>query len=452
MIRFKEALLRRDQLIDLLSVTEHDLLPDSFDGKSSFTYTPVKYIETIQPNYYLGKVVKDEKGSLFVVTEQDTEDNIFYIEPIPKDEIKKDVPLITVGEVFALEKGDLPNITKKQKTTVGLFLFNYILLAHPFGDYFPYQIYNINIGKIEKDIASSALHGDIEDKQIVQYRRNLYYLSHHNELFVPSLSEKSMMGSNKVEAFKKEYIKNNPDYKDDPIKMAELEDKALAIDKEEMKNDPSYGFLAAKEGKSYDLCRKEMFLTSGMAKDFSGEKDYVFVEGSLDEGLSQSDLVIGANETRIGVYKRSVDTALGGEITEWLRRMFQEQAVVRTDCGTSRGKKTFITENNKDDYILRYIVVNGKTILVDKNNIKQYIGKEVTMRSPGYCEESRYGSGVCSVCAGHKYIVKLAEAEQMSITMEMTKPGSAFLSESMSAMHGSKTQVLDITNLDDYVI
>jgi hypothetical protein len=449
MLENKQNLLRRDYLIDMFTEAEYDKVPDNFEN-NEFTYVPEKYLEKLFPKYYLGKVVTDDKDNLHIVSSV-KEESKFFTTLIPKSEIKKDKPLIGLYDVFTITKEHLPNVKKSQETTVGRFILNYLLLVVPFGDKIEFINDIYEASKIEDKIVNELRHETISiDSVRVTYRKNLYYIGHFNELCVPGLSEKSIVPAPNAEKIKEDFIKNNPDIEDNPLKMAELQELLIQNDKEYLSDDPSYGFLGAKESKSFDICRKEMFSSMGMVKDISGEKEYILMKKSLDEGLQPKDLIVGNNETRIGVYKRAVDTAVGGTIVENIRRIMQEAKVTGNDCGTTEGQYVEVSAINKNDLVFRHILENGKTILLNRDNIDKYVGKTIYLRSPMYCKEK---NGVCKKCADFKYTQRsFKENDNLSITMEQTDIGSAILTDSMKAMHGKKTEVLEIKDLNLYLI
>jgi hypothetical protein len=449
MIEYKQNLLRRDYLIDMFTEAEYDSIPEESQD-NQFIYVPEKYLDKLFPKYYLGKVVLDKQNNLCIINKVENDSN-FVFEKIPKTEIHKNRPLINLYDVFVITKEHLPNVKTSEETTVGRFILNYLLLVLPFGDKIPYVNDIYKASEIETQIIDELKHETISiDSVRITYRKNLYYIGHFNELCVPGLSEKSIVPAPNAEKIKEEFIKKNPDIHDNPLKMAELQELLIQNDKEYLSDDDSYGFLGAKEGKSFDICRKEMFSSMGMVKDISGEKDYIFMNKSLDEGLAPKDLVVGNNETRIGVYKRAVDTAVGGTIVENIRRIMQEVKVTGTDCKTTEGQKIEVTSINKKDLIFRYILENNQTTLLTRDNIDKYMGKTISLRSPMYCKQK---TGVCKKCADHKYTQRsFKEDDNLSVTMEETDIGSAILTDSMKAMHGKKTEILKIEDLNIYLI
>jgi len=65
------------------------------------------------------------------------------------------------------------------------------------------------------------------------------------------------------------------------------------------------------------------------------------------------------------------------------------------DCKTTHGLKIKVTEENKNSILHRYLMPSLTVI----TNPDLYIGQEITIRSPIYCEAK--DQGICSVCYGN---------------------------------------------------
>ena len=68
------------------------------------------------------------------------------------------------------------------------------------------------------------------------------------------------------------------------------------------------------------------------------------------------------------------------------------------DCGTSNAIDTLLSKDNSNEYINYYILVNGKPLLLDNNNITQFIDKVVKLRSYMTCIEPN--NKYCGICSG----------------------------------------------------
>lgn len=100
-----------------------------------------------------------------------------------------------------------------------------------------------------------------------------------------------------------------------------------------------------------------------------------------------------------------VGTQVSGYMAKQLLAGFQGETLGEkdSDCGSLRTLKVKITKNNANKYIYRYIVEGNKTLLLTEENIKDYIGKEVNMRSPMFCAGYGKTKCLCNKCAGDYY-------------------------------------------------
>lgn len=67
------------------------------------------------------------------------------------------------------------------------------------------------------------------------------------------------------------------------------------------------------------------------------------------------------------------------------------------DCGSTVTVPIMLEEDMADKYYFKYIVDNGKLVVLSSSNVHKYIGKTIHLRSPLTC---RHKNGVCSICYG----------------------------------------------------
>lgn len=402
-------------------------------------FTACKQDEYGSGEHYLGQLVRKD-GKIFGIDELGEEPSL-----IDFGKVKEGTPLLSFYEYIELEKGDLENVSSKIKTTVGRFLLNYLLLAYPFGDTFEYVNEDFSIGKIEDRIVRAGFDKTVTVEQIkTRYIPNIYFIGHFTELSVPSYSEKSISTSPKVAQRRKELMKQYKDQLDDPVIMSQIEDELIALDKEYLADDPSMGYFGGK-GKWFDICRKKMLLTGGMVEDVNKESGYAFIQDPYDDGWDPDHFPEMVNDIRRGIYNRAVNTAKGGELVDFIRRIFQDSIISEDDCKTKRGLRVYLSPDIIDNYLHRNIITPSGLVKLTDTNKDKYVGKYVNMRCPMYCETKH---GYCYTCMGD--IMKDREVE--SLTMLTSKIGSIFMSISMAAMHGTKTKVVDISDVDQFVI
>ena len=348
---------------------------------------------------------------------------------------------------FTIEQDDIVSFTKStpEVTSYGRVLANYFLIASIFGDLIPYKNKEFEFDEIENDITTLILNNKATVESGQKYLDHALFLGSFGEMCVPGLSKKSIQTDPKVVERKKELLEKYKDQLDDPIIISKIEDELLAMDKEWLKDDDSYGFYGS-EGKKFHTHRKKQFIMAGVSEDFTKEKGkYSFVENSLSDGWDLNSFDSIVNEIRKGSYERGISTANGGVQSKNILRLLQNVVLTMDDCGTKRTLDFVLTEKNAPLYYGTYIVVDGKLVNLTKDNASQYIGKLIHKRSFMYCEAK---DGYCRTCAGQNYSTLDQDAVGV-LALELT---SVFTKLSLKAMHGKKLSTIDIKNLDDYVV
>ena len=113
-----------------------------------------------------------------------------------------------------------------------------------------------------------------------------------------------------------------------------------------------------------------------------------------------------------------------------------------TDCKTDLTLDFILNKNNYKLFLYRYIVVNGKLIELNLNNINNYIDQKVKIRSPLFCQ----GKKICNICAGNLYY-KLGIR---NIGLTVSKMAGKLLNANMKAFHDSSVKTERI-NFFDYI-
>jgi len=429
-IRYKECLLLRDTLLDLFAVCDR--------VKAEFVEDKLVGIDTRK--LVVGRIVEYEKELYGVIDpEGKTPDaSLVKITDVTS-------PLLRTIDKITLQPGDLANIDVVTETTVGKFILNYLLLVEPFGALFPYINKEVKVDKIEKDIVRAALTDKITIDQVKShYLPNLYYIGHFTELWVPGYSPNTIVPSEAIMARKKELLEEYKDRLTDPVIMSAIEDELIGMLRAEVKNDPSYGFYGASD-KLIHTCMKTMLIASGIISyQENGKTQYKFIDKSLDDEWEIGAFSEHCNEVRKGIHQRSIATAKGGEITEFIRRVFQDSKITEKDCHTTRTYDTVLKKDHVSKYLYANILNKGDLLTLTPDNIEQYIGKLINIRSPMYCETH---DGYCQVCMG-----KLMEIRDTKfLATIISRIGSAFLSASMKAFHGTKHKSIDISNLNNFL-
>ena len=347
-----------------------------------------------------------------------------------------------------LHAGDIANYTDVEElpTTMGRLLLNYVILVDPFGPLVPY-INNIwRIGPIEESFMFESLRqGKITVDQVKHYSRNLHWLGHFTELAVPSFSERSLTVDPRILARRDELLKEHHDeiVAGNAVIMNKIETELIAMDKESLKGDESTLFYD-NDNKSYEIHRKMMLVSGGMVPEFGG-KGYNFIGGSLEEGWDIKNFPVICNEVRRGSFATAIQTAKGGEETKFVIRVFQNTKIVADDCGSNDYLLVTLTKDSAKDYLYRNIMVNGVLVTLNDDNIGNYIGKTVQIRSPLYCHTPE---GYCFTCMGELF----RSIDQELVTMVGVAVTSSFTKAALKSKHFTLARGIHVNSLNQFVV
>lgn len=360
---------------------------------------------------------------------------------VPKPDKKE--PLIGIHDTFTIEQGDIENYSgSSQKTTVGRFIFNYIILVNPFNDLIPYINDLAKLGKIEKIIAEYMITGKVTVDQFNIFLNNAYFIGHFTELGVPTLSDKAFGPPPDLKKVKKALFEKHKGNLNDPKVIKEIEDVLFKMDKEYLKDDPCTIFFDGLGSKSYDIHRKKMYLTVGGIEAFETDNNsYVFMKNSLNEGWEKRDFKIISDEIRKASFSRGAETAKAGDQTKFILRIFNNVMIKEDDCGTTRGLSVTLNEKEIGSYVGRTVIVGGKQTTITFDNKNQFANKPIKIRSPMYCSAKQ---GLCYKCCGSIY-EKLGVS---AIGMEMINVSSTMMMIMMKNFHGTKVEFVDVNPLE----
>lgn len=436
MVSHKELLINRDFLIDLLTPsTKIELLEDG-----NILYVDKEIV------IYIGKILS-YKNQLVSVEQYSVSGDRIIIERTTSIPVRGD-GFLDLQEPMTIRKGMVANFTDSTpiESTVGRYILNYVVLAEPFGSYFPYINDVWKDGAIGDLVVKALLKNDITVKQAYRYRNNLFFLGHFEELSVPSISVHALTTDPKVEELRKNISKEDREAiaAGDPVAMSKFEHTLIDLDKAYIKGDPSSGFYNP-DGKSYDIHRKKTLLTTGMLEEFGHKGKFNYIMKPLEEGIGIEEFVVMANDIRKGSYDRGKETALGGEQSKFLMKVFQNTRITADDCGTKRYKRLTVTPDNKNYVMYRNIVTNNGLVTITPDNLDKYMYKQVDLRYSMGCETH---DGYCFTCMGEHY----RKTNQNFLTLGFVSIGSFFMLLSMKSMHGVQHSTVNITSLNRFVI
>ena len=353
-------------------------------------------------------------------------------------------PLFDAIDTFAIDKNETFHIAERITTTFGRFFFNYAVWYSNGVDieYNNDQQGPKTIGGLlTKLLLAKAITPEVARKVI----NSVFYVASFTALFVPTLTEKSMMNSPEVMKRKQELLEEYGDKLTDPLVAKEYEQELISMDKKFLEGDKSKRFLDPLPSKTYDIHRKKMFISIGGIPAFDASSiKYTFIPNSLSEGWSVEAFPDICNEIRKGAYDRGKETAKGGEQTKFLLRVFQDVRITEDDCGSTQGIPIEFDEDNVKEHFGQYIVTNKGPVMLSSETAPMFYGKQVLMRSPMFCKTK---NGRCSKCSGEMFKTLNSDA----IGMTMLKVGSRFTTLSMKNMHGTVIKTITVDPFD-YVI
>lgn len=367
-----------------------------------------------------------------------------------------DRPLFYPATPLKVTPDMIPNCVSDVDSTYGDLLFNWIAVVEPFGNRIDYQVGPVNITALERKIAEllvddrdiqpsyGSRYGDHipPEKQItvseyMKYGRCMGALAGFVQLFVPSITPKSMTTHPDSRRVRAELIEKYADRLWDPVIQARIQNELIKLDKEHVAGDPSEGFFLG-SNKTFGTARKRMFSIHGPEAGFSEGGNAELVVNSLNEGWDLTKLVPMFNSTRAGSFYRGALTALGGEAVKFFMRVFQNIAVTIPDCGSRLGVDRYIGAGEGDYYVGLHLIKPNGTEVITRESAKKMEGTVVRTRSPLFCKEK--GDGYCEKCVG-----EALAAIRFGLAAENTSVASKFMDIMMASAHAKelKTAKLD---------
>lgn len=389
--------------------------------------------DAYKSNPYPYRVVRQENGIYFVNPELDGALTELYI-------ADRNDPIYYARELFVINNGDIANYQGEEPlpSTYASYLVNYLALAVPYGSTVPYQNGYYSAQAVERIVEPIAIDDDPDPlakppagklfmRQVTQSADNLLSIVAYNSLFVNSVTKKSMFGHPLARQLRDELMTKYKDQLTDPAIVTRIGDALEALDREWLKDDPSYDFYV--QAKSFAITRKKMYYMFGAESAFSDGTVVEFMPRSLAEGIDVEKLPAMINSLREGSFNRGAQTALGGEATKTIYRMMGTVTIEGDDCGTRVGIPRYINPVKPEAFLGFYLIEGDQDVLITPANLQQYVGKSPVMRDPMTCKASR--KNVCKRCVG----TVNTEIEH-GLPSAIANTGGVFLSVFLALMHG----------------
>lgn len=317
-------------------------------------------------------------------------------------------PPFVPTEVISLKKEEYEWVNGSISTTVGMLIFNrYILERTGIIQHLGY--WNTPIDKdglqdLTAEVNNLAIQNIITMQQKGDYIDSRDRLGFWCAAFLAVAISPALIrpmdnvNKRKAELFKQyenEIKSTNPVTQ--TMAVNKIEKELMAMVRENLKNDPGYDLYRSGDG-NLDNNYKTINVMRGSVFN-EGTKRYDVVENSLMNGITKHDITPFANSVLAAAYPSAVGTADAGYMAKIILALLQSEHIdenPNSDCGTQQTIPLTITKKNTKYALFRYINDNGKKVLTDLHNIKNYIGKTVQLYSPQCCERD----AICGKCAG----------------------------------------------------
>lgn len=336
------------------------------------------------------------------------------------------------------------------KTTLGRYLYNkFTLVTSDIIRIIKYQDQVLTSKKTEalsRYLGNLYLNEQITRKQYNEYIKRRDILLHWLAGVLSSTVTEAFIKPNKeIEKKRDELIKQYADgiAKNDINVINKVEKEATKYAEEILRKDSGMELYDSGQlsfGNNY----KNNFIFKGAARNIqTGKVD--FIPKSFSNGFDIKHIPLMANGLVFAEYQKGVKTQTSGYMGKKILALLQMMQVDEpgTDCGTKNPIPFLITERNKSTNYYVYIVEDGKLKLLTPENIDQYVGKIVMLRSPMSCIST---GKICSKCAGEIFY----KLDIQNIGFFASTVNYRFLNYSMKLKHDVSVKLSHI-NPDNFI-
>lgn len=394
---------RRDWIYSVFNVVE---LPDANQEKNLLSMENYSYKLYHQDGkvVFLTRDFEDEESEGRFVT------LLHNGKPIPYP-LKE--PILYINEGITITPDDISSLKEPSLlTTPGKLFVNWYCFKYGVRDHQTYvNDDHLEVSKYIQQLAEVIVDDPIDERDksskvlyCSDFKRTIdstNAISGFSSLYTPSATYYTMTPSPNAKKVKDALFERYKDKLDDPLVVIDIEREIIKADEDYINQDPDKGFYISR--KSIDLVRKKLHYTQGMQVRMDPNKPMTLVKRALTEPItSYDDLPAEIDGSRHGSFARGKMTALGGEGAKLAYRIFSMVTIIKEDCNTKMGRKIYVPEKYKHNFVGGYIIEDGKTVLITKDNIGKYINKYIILRTPGYCRADPSGRGYCLKCFGEK--------------------------------------------------
>lgn len=315
-------------------------------------------------------------------------------------------PRYYVDDLINIGSNHSKFVKDNSTTTVGLYIINKFLFE-PLGifGYINKPINKDTWESIESNIAKALTAYELSTDQAREFIDKSQYLlgGPLSQLINYSISNDILMLPPGAKKMRKELLKENKEaLENNDNKVSSSVERAVvkkAIEELEDKDSPGKSFFDSGAVDPYNNY-KTMFVMKGAILDNTGESisGYKVITSNYNDGVTKTDMPKIADSAVRSYYNSGVLTADSGYLTKKYNTVAQQVKIgpIGSDCKTTDYLKIKI----EDRHIYRYIVENGKNVLLTQENIDKYKGKVCNLRTPVHCHRAE--PEYCNICVGER--------------------------------------------------
>ncbi|QVW55164.1 hypothetical protein pEaSNUABM29_00120 [Erwinia phage pEa_SNUABM_29] len=355
---------------------------------------------------------------------------------------KKGEELFFPEDQFELRPEMYPGLNGPIPTTVGRYVFNWIVIYYAFETRMPYLAESRDPMSYTEEMYDRCLDNDddependvaIRPEMVGRFVGGLHELAPLTRGIAPTGTIRSLTTHPDAYKVRDALLLKHKDELDNPAVIVKIEQALDELDKEWLSGDQSVEFYSSAKSR---MRRRKLMLMYGIQTAFKEGADFTLIPTSLMEvdQTGMRNLVEKFNDTREGSFMRGAETAKGGEQVRIIQMIFQNHKIVPGDCGTKLTHALVINQANYKRYVGMNAMVDGKPYQMTEEFLKKQMGKVVRIRRPILCQQGHVDC--CAACANaHK-----AE-EPRAIAADISSGFSNVMTTAMGAMHGRETVV-----------
>lgn len=361
-------------------------------------------------------------------------------------------PRFDPSDTFMLESDEYLHNKGRMETTVGRFIFNkFIFEGTTYEKYFTYNNDRMDkkaINKLQNSVMGLFLEDKITAEEVSDYFDKMTWISFATAKFInPSLNSEMLKTPESVKKRKEELrIQYEKDIENKNLStIKKMEDELLEMGKNEIKDLASTQIYDSGSRATYGNNYKNTAIMRGAVSAMSGDpKDAIVSLNSLDDGIKPEEMHSYANILTQAFYSKAIQTREGGYASKKMSASFQTSFLGEkgSDCHSTRYLEIYLTDSNFGLFKFRYLLDNGKLIMLTNENKSKYLNKVVQFRSPIYCLDDH----ICNKCAGELfYMIGIK-----NIGLLTNEIGGNLSEKSMKAFHDSTVKLASL-DVNDYI-